>query len=794
MATTTSAFASLQPPSHEDTMDMSSPAHRPDDTDIDIDIDFTYNDDTLINDDQMLDNDQTRPPTATDTAMDDDLDDTLVQEADMIDHPGVEVVDESVVDAATEEDDELIDYDEDEYAVDEHFQDVVPKESDSVSVQANDEQQEETPIDQTAHEEVHAWGNASTVSQAADMHGDANHDDAAISDEEPHQPDHRQKVPIHDIPQDEEVATEAQRSSQTDIVAPIDHLHRNQSKALAHGEAGGIPGDVATGNDTIQATFIDTRVRRASDVPATPTDTGLHHMILQFGASEIPLFRSRQMPGGLLTNDNLAGHHLADLISNCKERLQETENADFSDDEECTLQFQAYKCTLNDVLNVYLLLHQNAGTESVPPLFLTLTIVENFTHVLDSLKLAAESGQGIPNVQYSEEENEDGQYFEENEDEHEPDGDLPEDDDQEQYLDTAEHDIDGPADENRFTEDDNNDYPSEYEVEVSNDEDHPQSKEIEQQARPDDPTDERTVVHQEQKESAAITASSPSAPAYAPSAVEESSSPDSFSKSGDANLANGQGLVVASSDSSGTIQTDHDNITGEYDSGSEVAWCEDEFLINDLLDTTDNHRDTFVTEKTASNHEADQIRTPETAVNVIQVIEPENSGQDHLPKDYTVEQEDNKDHDSHTGLDNEAHGNKENHRFPVDQTELNGNKYNEKQFLIEYEQPDAARNILNNRSGQTGPEREDSERDYLDEDHSQTDEGAFAATETYEDPNEIIDFDDDTPAEHEARKGSPVVATTPSSDSPLGKRSFEEHADEGLYDDDEPELKKARSG
>ena len=102
----TAAFPALSVPAPEDTMEISSPAHLPEDNDNDIDLDFggAYDGgETLEDDEQMVvDGEQAWAPSANDASMDDDAQQETqeTQEAYMRDDQMAE-------------DDELIDYDED---------------------------------------------------------------------------------------------------------------------------------------------------------------------------------------------------------------------------------------------------------------------------------------------------------------------------------------------------------------------------------------------------------------------------------------------------------------------------------------------------------------------------------------------------------------------------------------------------------------------------------------------------------------------------------------------------------
>lgn len=55
----------------------------------------------------------------------------------------------------------------------------------------------------------------------------------------------------------------------------------------------------------------------------------------------------------------------------------------------------AFESSLNEVIDVYLLLHYNEQYNEVPPLALTITLQLKFTSMFTTLKRAAENGQGI---------------------------------------------------------------------------------------------------------------------------------------------------------------------------------------------------------------------------------------------------------------------------------------------------------------------------------------------------------------------------------------------------------------
>jgi len=94
---------------------------------------------------------------------------------------------------------------------------------------------------------------------------------------------------------------------------------------------------------------IDTNVDASVDVPGTPTDTGLHPMMIQYGDWEWPLFKSKRQPEGLLKDDNLASVALADLLNNCRSRLALKAGEDISEDQEFVLRFDSTGLTIIEV-------------------------------------------------------------------------------------------------------------------------------------------------------------------------------------------------------------------------------------------------------------------------------------------------------------------------------------------------------------------------------------------------------------------------------------------------------------
>jgi hypothetical protein len=94
---------------------------------------------------------------------------------------------------------------------------------------------------------------------------------------------------------------------------------------------------------------IDTNLNASADAPSTPTDTGLHPMVIQYGDWEWPLFKSSKQPDGLLKDDNLASVALADLLNNCRSRLALKAGEDISEDQELVLRFDSSGLSIVEV-------------------------------------------------------------------------------------------------------------------------------------------------------------------------------------------------------------------------------------------------------------------------------------------------------------------------------------------------------------------------------------------------------------------------------------------------------------
>jgi len=276
-------------------MEMSSPAHLPGDDDIDLDFGGDYDGGVHVQDDEQMltDGEQPWPPTATDATMDDDMPVVMpmVEEAQMQVEPA-------------QEDDELIDYDDEYY---------------------NQPQPEDTVVEdpglQWAEEAIEP-ADEEVIPQAEST---AAVEDASFLERAGPAPSEHTAVIQHAI---------NERTTQTDAPAALESAEEHEEyeqvgaqyaetteEAVVDEAAEGVE-QPANGDPSFNVqTPAENDVAATAEAPGTPTDTGLHPMTLFYNGLELPLFKSKRQQDGLLKDDNLASVSLAELLSNCRQRL-----------------------------------------------------------------------------------------------------------------------------------------------------------------------------------------------------------------------------------------------------------------------------------------------------------------------------------------------------------------------------------------------------------------------------------------------------------------------------------------
>lgn len=422
-ATMTTTFPSLQPPIQDDTMEMSSPA-RYDDIEIDFDEQSGAVNLALTDDERMMeDGDQTRPPTATDLEMMED--DAHAHDVQMHEGHMVESLDAGQYEALDPDmDDELIDYDDDEYA-------------EMTLVEQQDDNAGPEPVAYTAQSEgiLEALQDNGAGLATIDEYdeGTTVWDQDAITDGE------RVETvdPQHDVyvEADAPLTATDMPPSAFDDQAPVipvafealaqDPASQSETaEALGHTDVLDFGGSADDQTTHQQMTVLEAE-HGNTDMPGTPTDTGLHPMSIRYADYEWPLFKSRKQPEGLLKDDNLVNLSLADFLSNCRQRIAIKLGEDVSEEQEYVLAFDSLgvfvtevcrlyisqlcihnadtwqssnacgSTTLNEVLEVYTHLCANDDMNDAPPLSLTLSLQLKFPSHLHMLRDAAARGEGI---------------------------------------------------------------------------------------------------------------------------------------------------------------------------------------------------------------------------------------------------------------------------------------------------------------------------------------------------------------------------------------------------------------
>ena len=830
-ATTTTTFPSLSVSAPEDSMEIASPA-QPYDGDIELDFgDDDYNGGVQIEDEHMLtDGEQTRPATATDDMMDDDLQLVQTHEADMQDTPDVDQ--QQQYEPA---DEELIDYGDDETAQD--------YTEDATLVNADDgfntfQEHTEQADEEIVREPEDFFPAVDTELAATDLA--AQNDDVVTVPND----DYAAAVQGHDhvaqesqaelFPNEDQAALGDHEAT---LATTADAFHEDHMPAAEPDQPGVQP-----------ALTLDTTTYPDYEQPATPTDTGLHPMTVYYGEHAMPLFKSKRQPEGLLKDDNLASLSLHELLTQCRERLV-MKIGNIPEEQEFTLAFDhlglllvevcpsylsaarhvltvmqnsraAFEHSLNDVLEIYLQLHSNDGVTECPPLSLTLTH-QQFSGQLALLKQAAQAGSGMSHFAPT---NQDGEeYYEENEQHVENGEAYPEqeaDELEQQNQEHREHEQQGYQEEfpkgeekcaaqESYTQDahayEDQQYP-EYAAEDAGEhyvEDNEQDAEAalsEQHAQEAVTTNDDTATQNfaeaaevqdrgDVQDQAAIEHQTAQATVEAEDNVEHD----------------------ASLNSSVTLQGDEASGTGESKYEDLIDWDDDSDLTGTSSDLPAEEADefsTFIADLDAEqNHEAEHDQQPTLADDAGnahgQVPSAHHDQALHLGSEDLLREED---------FDPEAEEEVEPHDYEQEN------------------QQDGQHELYQDQADTHDKQQADQHDGAGEEAFLTTDE--FANEETYEDGEELradeetqatgnstntngeltkddhldtldledtIDFDDDTPAEYDARKASnPDISDTANgTNSPLGKRSFDEHNsaedDIDFSDDDEPETKKVRS-
>ncbi|KAK5128723.1 hypothetical protein LTR85_000056 [Meristemomyces frigidus] len=836
-------------------MEVTSPPHSNlyDDIELDFDDGNFEGGVQLEEDEHMLtDGEQTRPATATDDMMDDDAQivEPAAPETAMRDTPDVE---QQV--PAQQEDEELIDYGDEEYYDQHQTEDTAVEDVAEVDYaqQPGEGALEDVDEEIVRHPEDAGLDQSSvllTEEPAVRVESaDATQTHPSVQDESAYAD--------HAVFAGDENAFETGDNNDQTLVAEPEADDAQAEVAISDLSTQVFAGDAEALQppltiDTTSGDYVDA----SADAPGTPTDTGLHPVTVYYGEHMMPLFKSKRQPDGLLKDDNLASLSLAELMRNCRQRLA-LKIGNVPEEQEFTLAFDhmglmllensraAFEHSLNDVLEVYLQLHHNDGTDDVSPLSITLSH-EQFSSHLALLQQAAASGKGIYDFVPRDDADEQ-EYYDDEEKTGEVDDSNVFPEEQaglKQYYDGGENHVSG-----EYTQD-QGEFEQGYYEEAANRTETGEDDVHHAQQQPGLEADGASG-REASNDEALTTAEEAQYPA-----AEDAASADVDNTHGsdhDGDRENGEPVVslqethdevrkAESSASSQTVQGDHAN--GEYDEDDLIDWDEDSSLTSTTSELPADGQDDFSTltefddgEAKAgrqSTAESDDDAQHEVITGDVQKA-PEDlagvhAGGQHAvaddPQPQILGSEDflNDDQDQFgnaEGLQREEdQGQKEtqeqNHD---DQADTFDEQQDEFQPGEEEEQYHTAHDFLNGESYEHGPQQQAEDHtgnygeanhqidhagheddlydDFLNGDSYEQEPETYAPQEAHNhsipDPEDDIGFDDDTTEQHEARKASQHEIAAVTSGSPLGKRSFEQHADLDDLDFDEPDLKKVRS-
>jgi hypothetical protein len=352
--TTIANFPSLQAPLAEDSMEMSSPAQLVYDDDIDIDFDESVGPVELTDDERMVDDtEQPRPGTATDDMMEDDAPSHVAQA------PEQEMQDDfdAVAYEQADPDDELIDYGEDDYQEMGENNEQTVFEPPAPEITLEDREPTDPGFEEVDEEIVREPEPSvsvpeivvaeETIFEAVPAIPDTSATEASVVP--------RAEALLAGASDDtiDQAAVLPELGNSGDAIAALDDQHAEDNDPTTPHDLEPfpeLPEDSPELKDVAPLPApIDTTLNTSIDAPSTPTDTGLHPMVIQYGDWEWPLFKSSKQPDGLLKDDNLASVALADLLNNCRSRLALKAGEDISEDQELVFRFDSTGLTIVEV-------------------------------------------------------------------------------------------------------------------------------------------------------------------------------------------------------------------------------------------------------------------------------------------------------------------------------------------------------------------------------------------------------------------------------------------------------------
>ncbi|WPH03487.1 Hypothetical protein R9X50_00636700 [Acrodontium crateriforme] len=324
--------ASLTLPQPEDTMDVSSPGSRTHEPGEDIDIDIDFADYAAAGHHTEDEHMIEDIDNRPPTATDATMDDDMPQIAEEEMHDGTDVE----PDHPQGDDDELIDYGEDEdYTAIENVQDS------AVGGVTHDDRDDvyhsELALQEMPSETLHEYPDEEAVVEA---HHATEHVVADQTETWTEETLAGYAGDVHDETGGDETATGTQGTDikTTEFTGPQDDAEQDGSEPATYENEKTAEDEYKEPKEPQLPDPITTTAQAGGDTPPSPTDTGLHPMSLRYNGQEIPLFKSQHQVDGLLTDDNLVSVSLAELMEKCKEGLT-ARGEEFSHVQELVLGF-----------------------------------------------------------------------------------------------------------------------------------------------------------------------------------------------------------------------------------------------------------------------------------------------------------------------------------------------------------------------------------------------------------------------------------------------------------------------
>ncbi|KAF2148371.1 hypothetical protein K461DRAFT_324722 [Myriangium duriaei CBS 260.36] len=190
--------------------------------------------------------------------------------------------------------------------------------------------------------------------------------------------------------------------------APVDEVQTTK-QAIAHdaeGHDSNNPDDIHDHNIPSGVQVATPHSEYSED---HPTFTGLHPTVVKYDGGQYTLFPSSEPSEGeeyFLADENLVNSSIGDLLQACRAVLGEAITEDFElelqvDDLELSIgedSKAAFSASWSELLDLFVQLHHNDGTDHPPPMIVSLITRPRFANRLTLLSNIAAEGKGLSQV------------------------------------------------------------------------------------------------------------------------------------------------------------------------------------------------------------------------------------------------------------------------------------------------------------------------------------------------------------------------------------------------------------